>query len=706
MTTNVSPSRSNLMSSSHPSKGSLTDRPSSCSNKSLVHNKSCPVHSRHLSYKTIGQCHDKIEELEKQNARLVSKIKVLKYQLKTSSNLYNNIHQRPEKPLSRHSQRSTPIKLQKISRLSRVGFDENEKTIQLPERKFESTESFDSESSLVENKSKFKENIELIQSHRVIKSMEIKIETLQAQCKDFEQNVFEINELLDKERDEHDKLKEQLMNERHNLSELKPKYNAYKETNKALEEQIRDLQKEKLSLKEHNQKLLQLTSKPNHQNSNGLKLKELEENFSDTRAGLLKQMEENSKYIAELKGIINENEVKLSNYADENKYLKNQHSELSKILELKENEIKRIYKEIDNIRQENDDLKNKLQSNINNSKENESEVLTMHQNLESEDKRLKNQIQELQQEQLKINQTLNSQSYLNTMLKDKVDQSERDIKTAIQFIKICMNLFKDITTLDLSEPLMATLEIVEKAVCSIKKSNEINVENKEYEEIVNDILEVLVMFRDQMVKRRTMINQEQLTKIPIVNLITDTITKSENTPRIQENSAQLEININSVHFSTESIRHLKSLKSEPNIFLTWGFKDQEDVAYSPSRLAWSANFNCSCFYRSNNSAELLHFVAKHGLFINVHLVTGKSSPVVAAGLVNTVDSINNPMVKFNLIVPIMGQNIDAKLKCSIQLICDFHEIQTYSQMIDDEYSNIEAPINKTLSIPSTPNDSY
>lgn len=39
-----------------------------------------------------------------------------------------------------------------------------------------------------------------------------------------------------------DILKEKLINERHNLSELKPKYNAYKETNKALEEQIRDLQ--------------------------------------------------------------------------------------------------------------------------------------------------------------------------------------------------------------------------------------------------------------------------------------------------------------------------------------------------------------------------------------------------------------------------------------------------------------------------------
>lgn len=73
-------------------------------------------------------------------------------------------------------------------------------------QKFESTESFDSESSLVENKSKFKENIELIQSHRVIKSMEIQIETLQAQCKAFEQNLIDVNELFQKERDEHGKV--------------------------------------------------------------------------------------------------------------------------------------------------------------------------------------------------------------------------------------------------------------------------------------------------------------------------------------------------------------------------------------------------------------------------------------------------------------------------------------------------------------------
>lgn len=51
-------------------------------------------------------------------------------------------------------------------------------------------------------------------------------------------------------------------------------------------------------------------------------MKELEENFSDSRACLLKQMEENSKYIAELKGTIYENEIKLSNYIDENKCLK------------------------------------------------------------------------------------------------------------------------------------------------------------------------------------------------------------------------------------------------------------------------------------------------------------------------------------------------------------------------------------------------
>lgn len=79
--------------------------------------------------------------------------------------------------------------------------------------------------------------------------------------------------------------------------------------------------------------------------------------------------------------------------------------------------------------------------------------------------------------------------------------------------------------------------------------------------------------------------------------------------------------------------------------------------------------------------KLIFCLLQHGLFINVHLVTGKASPVVASGLVNTVDSINNPMVKFNLIVPVIGQNIDAKLKCSLQLICEYHEIQTYSQMV-------------------------
>lgn len=83
------------------------------------------------------------------------------------------------------------------------------------------------------------------------------------------------------------------------------------------------------------------------------------------------------------------------------------------------------------------------------------------------------------------------------------------------------------TTLDISEPLMATLEIIEKAVSSIKKSIEINVENEEFEEVVKETLEVMVMFRDQIIKKRTMFNQEQWPKKPIVNLITDTITKSE-----------------------------------------------------------------------------------------------------------------------------------------------------------------------------------
>lgn len=43
--------------------------------------------------------------------------------------------------------------------------------------------------------------------------------------------------------------------------------------------------------------------------------------------------------------------------------LQNQKLELSKILEIKENEISNKHKEIDNIRQENNNLKEKLKVN-------------------------------------------------------------------------------------------------------------------------------------------------------------------------------------------------------------------------------------------------------------------------------------------------------------------------------------------------------
>lgn len=77
------------------------------------------------------------------------------------------------------------------------------------------------------------------------------------------------------------------------------------------------------------------------------------------------------------------------------------------------------------------------------------------------------------------------------------------------------------TALDEPEQLMATLGMIEKAVCSIKKITETNVENKELEDVVNDTLEVLVVFKDRMVKRRTVYDQEKWPKKSTVNLITD-----------------------------------------------------------------------------------------------------------------------------------------------------------------------------------------
>lgn len=101
------------------------------------------------------------------------------------------------------------------------------------------------------------------------------------------------------------------------------------------------------------------------------------------------------------------------------------------------------------------------------------------------------------------------------------------MKTAVQYIKIFLNLFRNFTTLDVSEPLMVTLEIIEKALCSIKKNSDINTENKEFDRVINDILEVLVSFRDQIIKKQSMFNQEQWSKKPMINLIMETITKNE-----------------------------------------------------------------------------------------------------------------------------------------------------------------------------------
>jgi len=91
-----------------------------------------------------------------------------------------------------------------------------------------------------------------------------------------------------------------------------------------------------------------------------------------------------------------------------------------------------------------------------------------------------------------------------------------------------MNLFAGITTLDESEQFMAIIKTIEIAVCSIKKITETDIENKDFEESVNDTLEVLVIFRDRLVKKQAVFNQEKWPKKPTVNLITDTaINKNE-----------------------------------------------------------------------------------------------------------------------------------------------------------------------------------
>ncbi|XP_050542477.1 RUN and FYVE domain-containing protein 2-like isoform X2 [Daktulosphaira vitifoliae] len=520
----------------HPNNEFLMNRPNSCSTKSL-HEKSCPMYLKVSSFKTIEQCREKIEELEKQNIRLISKVKVLKYQLKASTSLYNNIHQRPEKPISRLSQRSTPIK-QNLSRLSRVDFEENTKTILLPERKFESTESFDSDNSLIDNKSKLRENIEIIHSHRVFKSMQIKLDTLEAQCKSLEQNLLDADKLLQKEKDIQERLTKDLIRERHTLSEIKPKLNSCKETNRALEEQIRDLQKEKSSLKDHNQKLLLLTSKPHN---NGLKLKELEDNFTNSRASLLKQMDENNKYIAEL--------------ITENEHFKNQNLELSQILESKEKEIQQNLKQSLEAAE-----KYKIKNDL--SRINDNQTVLDQPNIDTDDKRLKSQIEDLQQAQAKINQALVSQSYLNNKMKDKVDKLKSDLKIATELLKNLLSLFTGIISQDLIWPIITTTEVVEKAINVMKKNADININNIDLEDVIKKVMDILNDFRDKIIKKHTVFNQEQLflttsnlNQNHLSNHLIDEQIHFSNAT--QNNIPQFEVHMQNLTFSDESLLYLK-----------------------------------------------------------------------------------------------------------------------------------------------------
>lgn len=79
--------------------------------------------------------------------------------------------------------------------------------------------------------------------------------------------------------------------------------------------------------------------------------------------------------------------------------------------------------------------------------------------------------------------------------------------------------------MDIYEPFKVTLEMIEKAIFSIKKISDINIENKDVEDVVNDTLEILVGIRDQSKKKQSMLNQWP--KKSTVNLITENITKSE-----------------------------------------------------------------------------------------------------------------------------------------------------------------------------------
>nr|XP_018909348.1 PREDICTED: uncharacterized protein LOC109038661 [Bemisia tabaci]XP_018909349.1 PREDICTED: uncharacterized protein LOC109038661 [Bemisia tabaci] len=142
-------------------------------------------------------------------------------------------------------------------------------------------------------------------------------------------------------------------------------------------------------------------------------------------------------------------------------------------------------------------------------------------------------------------------------------------------------------------------------------------------------------------------------------------SKSEENPSLiaQNDVCQFELYVHELVLSSHT------LTPKTQLFLTWGFLDQEEYAYSPVKPVSDLNFSCSCIYKGHCSEEFLKYLISHGVVIEVYQVLGEGCFKIAEAMVDTSAAVKFPSKTHSSKIPLVSQIIVGALHSSIKLVC-------------------------------------
>ncbi|XKL63130.1 hypothetical protein PGB90_005494 [Kerria lacca] len=552
------------------------------------------------------------------------------------------------------------------------------------------------------------ENVELIKLKRLSKKQAAQIISLQSQLEISNSEIKLLQNNLSSLNIEKDNLREDLSNEKCEITKLLSDISTLKENNTFLEEQLKDLKAEKETLKKYNENLLQLS----------LKKRDSTCNDSETKTHFLKQikdLEENvrKEVIAkcELSSKLSDAEllnVKLKTELTKNNVIV---SEVQAINLSQKIEIEKLKDKLLNI-DSNETRKRRSLSTENKSvmtlttdaqllsdKDDASNITSINDRMESNTKmQLCKTSRELSQckELLRVQYGLNSKYKMEIEELQKIFQkNEKLTSDHLRNFQIILrkheNQLSHIVNINISDFLQSIINNLNK-IFSVKKLGSF----QDYISCIDKLLEGYVLFiQNSFLKSNASTSKKDATVITTIDYDDKFVQvdsnqkhdiKSKDNNDIEEvissinklqdavlnlNFVIFELRIEKATFSNFSEHLMKSTDKNPRVFLTWNFlNDAEHQAYTPTISVDKGIFNCSCQYEGPWSEFLYQYLKQHGIRIEIHLVQGDISVRLAEALIDTSASLINPNEYQLFISNFQNDNIEGTVSGNYILKCD------------------------------------